>query len=149
MRRAESETQPTPVRASRVATFRHMEGPAVEPSTPRQVVVTLPRSPAYELYIAFIVSVIPHAAALLVGGYGHIITNAPLAVVITIVDAVAVVVAFLQFRDDFLVRRSSHWLVWATIALGSVWLIYAVFVGMVLLLGRVFCISQECRGPIR
>jgi hypothetical protein len=111
--------------------------------------VTLPRSPAYELYIAFIVSVIPHAAALLVGGYGHIITNAPVTVVITIVDAVAVVVALLQFRDDFLARRSSHWLVWATIAVGAIWLIYAVFVGMVVLLGRVFCISQECRGPIR
>jgi hypothetical protein len=24
-----------------------------------------------------------------------------------------------------------------------------VFVGMVVLLGRVFCISQDCRGPIR
>jgi hypothetical protein len=126
-----------------------VEGPAVEPSTPLQVAVTLPRSPAYELYIAFVVSIIPHAAALLVGGYGHIITNAPLAVVITIVDAVAVVVACLQFREDWHARRSSHWLVWATIAVGAVWLIYAVFVGMVLLLGRVFCISQECRGPIR
>ena len=31
----------------------------------------------------------------------------------------------------------------------AVWLIYALFVGMVLLFSRVFCISQECRGPIR
>jgi hypothetical protein len=132
-----------------VATFRQVEGPIAEPSAPRQAEVALPRSPAYELYIAFVVSIIPHAAALLVGGYGHIITNAPLAVVITIVDAVAVIIAYMQFRDDSHARRSSHWLVWATIALGAVWLLYAVFVGMILLLGRVFCISQDCRGPIR
>jgi hypothetical protein len=132
-----------------MATFRYVEGPAIQPSAPRQGDVVLPRSPAYELYIAFIVTLIPQAAALLLGGYGQIITNAPLAVVITIIDAVAVVIAYLQFRDDSHASRSSHWLVWATIALGAVWLIYAVFVGMVLLLGRVFCISQDCRGPIR
>jgi hypothetical protein len=103
----------------------------------------------YELWIAFLVSVIPHALALFVGGYGQIITNAPLAVVVTIVDAAAVVIAFLQFRDDSHGRRSSHWLVWATIAVGGLWLIYAVFVGMVILLGQVFCISQACRGPFR
>jgi hypothetical protein len=125
-----------------------VEGPAVEPG-PRHVEVTLPRSPAYELYIAFVVSLIPHAAALLVGGYGQIITNAPLAVVITIVDAVAVIIAYLQFRDDSHAARSPHWLVWATIGAGAVWLIYAVFVGIVILLGQVFCISQNCRGPIR
>jgi hypothetical protein len=126
-----------------------VEGPIAEPSAPRKVEVTLPRSPAYELYIAFVVSLIPHAAALLVGGYGQIITNAPLAVAVTIVDAVAVVIAYLQFRDDSHASRSSHWLVWATIAAGAVWLIYAAFVGMVILLGRVFCISETCRGPIR
>ena len=126
-----------------------MEGPAIEPSAPRQADVVAPRSPAYELYIAVVVTLIPQAAALLLGGYGEVITNAPLAVVITIIDAVAVVIAYLQFRDDSHASRSSHWLVWATIALGSVWLIYAVFVGMVILLGRVFCISQDCRGPIR
>ena len=126
-----------------------MEGPAIEPSAPRQAETALLRTPSYELYVAFVVSIIPQAAALLLGGYGHIITNAPLAVVITIVDAVAVVIAYLQFRDDSHASRSSHWVVWATIAIGSVWLIYALFVGMVLLLGRVFCISQDCRGPIR
>jgi hypothetical protein len=126
-----------------------VEGPAIEPSAPRQAEVASLRSPSYELYIAFVVSLIPQAAALLLGGYGHVITNAPLAVVITIVDAVAVVIAYLQFRDDSHASRSSHWLVWATMAVGAVWLIYALFVGMVLILGRVFCISQECRGPIR
>jgi hypothetical protein len=126
-----------------------VEGPALEPSAPRQAEAALPRTPAYELYIAFVVSIIPHAAALLTGGYGQIITNAPLAVVITIVDVVGVVIAYLQFRDDSHARRSSHWLVWATIALGAVWLVYAVFVGVVLVLGQVFCISQNCRGPIR
>ena len=125
------------------------EGPALEPSAARHADVVLPRSPSYELFVAFIVSIIPHAAALFVGGYGQVITNAPLAVVITIVDAVAVVIAYLQFRDDSHASRSSHWLVWATIAVGAVWLIYAIFVGAVILLGRVFCISQDCRGPIR
>jgi len=126
-----------------------VEGPALEPSAARHADVVLPRSPSYELFVAFIVSIIPHAAALFVGGYGQVITNAPLAVVITIVDAVAVVIAYLQFRDDSHASRSSHWLVWATIAVGAVWLIYAIFVGAVILLGRVCCISQDCRGPIR
>ncbi len=126
-----------------------MEGPAIEPSAPRQSEAASLQAPSYELYIAFVVSIIPQAAALLLGGYGHVITNRPLAVVITIIDAVAVAIAYLQFRDDSHASRPSHWLVWATIAIGSVWLTYAVFVGMVLVLGRVFCISQDCRGPIR
>ena len=125
-----------------------MEGPIAESSPSRQAHVVVPRSPSYELYIAFVVSIIPHAAALFTGGYGAILTNAPLAVVITIVDVVAVVIAYLQFRDDAHARRSSHWLVWATIAVGAVWLVYAAFVGLVVVLGRVFCISQDCRGPI-
>jgi hypothetical protein len=125
-----------------------VEGPALEPNASRQVGTVPLRSPSYELYVAFVVSLIPQAAALLLGGYGHVITNAPLAVVITIVDAVAVVTAYLQFRDDSQASRPSHRLVWATIAVGAVWLTYAVFVGMVLLLGRVFCISQYCRGPL-
>ena len=125
-----------------------MEGPALEPSASRNTEVVLPRSPAYELYIAFVVSIIPQVAALLAGGYGAIITNAPLAVVLTIVDAVAVVIAYLQFRDDSHAGRSSHWLVWATIAVGAVWLMYAIFVGAVILFGHVFCISETCRGPI-
>ena len=125
-----------------------MEGPAIEPSASRKTEVDLPRSPAYELYIAFVVSLIPQVAALLVGGYGGIITNAPLAVVLTIVDAVAVVIAYLQFRDDSHASRPSHWLVWATIAVGALWLFYAVLVGMVILLGQLFCISQSCRGPL-
>jgi hypothetical protein len=105
--------------------------------------------PPYELWTAFAVSVVPHVLALFFGGYGVIITNAPLAVVVTIVDVVAVVIAYLQFRDDSHASRSSHWLVWATIAVGALWLFYAVLVGAVLLLGQAFCISQECRGPIR
>ena len=125
-----------------------MEGPALEPSASRNTEVVLPRSPAYELYIAFVVSIIPQVAALLAGGYGAIITNAPLAVVLTIVDAVAVVIAYLQFRDDSHAGRSSHWLVWATIAVGAAWLMYAIFVGAVILFGHVFCISETCRGPI-
>ena len=124
-----------------------MASPAVEPSAPRRIEAASP--PSYELQIAFVVTLVPQALALFLGGYGEIITNAPLAVVVTIVDIVAVVIAYLQFRDDSHASRSSHWLVWATIGVGAVWLIYAVFVGLVVLLGRVFCISQTCRGPIR
>ena len=105
--------------------------------------------PPYELWAAFGVSVVPHVLALFFGGYGVIITNAPIAVVVTIVDVVAVVIAYLQFRDDSRAGRPSHWLVWATIAVGALWLFYALLVGAVLLLGQLFCISQECRGPIR
>jgi hypothetical protein len=105
--------------------------------------------PSYELRIAFAVSAIPHLLALVGGGYGQMITNAPVAVVVTIIDVAAVVIAYLQFRDDSHASRPSHWLVWATIAVGGLWLIYAVFVGAVILLGQVFCISQTCRGPIR
>jgi hypothetical protein len=38
--------------------------------------------------------------------------------------------------------------VWATIVVGAIWLMYAVFVGTVILFGQVFCVSQNCRGPI-
>lgn len=124
-----------------------MAGPAVEPSTPRPAEAT--PAPSYELQIAFVVSLIPHVLALFLGGYGQIITNAPLAVVVTIVEVVAVVIAYLQFRDDSHASRPSHWLVRATIGVGAVWLVYAVFMGMVIVLGRVFCVSQDCRGPIR
>ena len=124
-----------------------MAGPALEPSAPRPVEAAT--TPSYELQIAFVVSILPHAVALFTGGYGEIITNAPLAVGLTIVDVVAMVIAYLQFRYDSHASRSSHWLVWATIAAGAIWLIYALFVGMVIVLGRVFCVSQLCRGPIR
>jgi hypothetical protein len=126
-----------------------VEGPAVEPSASRHADAASTPSPSYELWIAFAVSILPHAAALFVGGYGQIITNAPLAVVITVVDVAAMVLAYLQFREDSHAHRSPHWLVWATVALGAVWFVYAVFVGVVILLGQVFCISQNCRGPIR
>lgn len=104
--------------------------------------------PSYELRIAFAVSAIPHLLALVGGGYGQVITNAPVAVVVTIIDVAAVVIAYLQFRDDSHANRSSHWLVWATIAAGGLWLIYAVCVGLVILLARALCISQICRGPL-
>jgi len=114
-----------------------VERPAVKPAKPRPADAALSTSLSYELWVAFAVSILPHAIALVVGGYGQIITNAPLAVVATIVDIAAVVLASLQFREDSRAERSSHWLVWATIGLGAVWLIYAVFVGLVILLGQV------------
>jgi hypothetical protein len=39
--------------------------------------------------------------------------------------------------------------VWATIALGTIWLFYAVFVGLVLIVGQIFCFRETCRGLIR
>jgi hypothetical protein len=67
---------------------------------------------------------------------------------VTIVDVVATVIADLQFRGDSHASPSPHWLVWATIVVGAIWLMYAVFVGTVILFGQVFCVSQNCRGPI-
>jgi hypothetical protein len=125
-----------------------MESPTAKPSTPRETEATTAPSQPYELYVAFGVSLIPHAAALVLGGYGRIITNAPLAVIVTIVDLVAVVIAYLAFRDDTHAHRSSHWVVWATLAAGAIWLLYAVFVGVVILFSQIFCVSQNCRGPI-
>jgi hypothetical protein len=126
-----------------------VDSPAVDPTSGARTEATLPRSPSFELWIAFGVSVIPHAVALFAGGYGQMITNAPLAVVVTVVDAVAVVIAYLQFREDSHSGHPSHWVVWATIAVGGLWLLYAVFVGGVILLGKAFCISETCRGLIR
>jgi hypothetical protein len=105
--------------------------------------------PPLELWIALVCGVIPQAAALVVGGYGSLITNAPLALIVTIVDVAAVVIAYLQFREDSHASRSTHWLVWATIGVGAVWLVYAVFVGTVILLGQLFCINKDCRGLFR
>jgi hypothetical protein len=122
-----------------------VEGPALKPSSPTEVVG---REPAFELWIAFVFSIVPHAAALFAGGYGQVITNAPVAVLVTVIDVVALVIAYLQFREDSHAGQASHWLVWATIASGAIWFLYAVFVGAVLILGRAFCISQVCRAPL-
>ncbi|MDQ2914519.1 MAG: hypothetical protein M3T56_14865 [Chloroflexota bacterium] len=126
-----------------------MEGPALEPASAARAEAALPRPPSLELWIAFAVSVIPHALALSMGGYGPMIANAPLAVVVTIADVVAMVIAYFQSREDSHAGRSSHWVMWATIAVGGLWLVYAVLVGGLILLGKVFCISQSCRAPIR
>jgi hypothetical protein len=93
--------------------------------------------------------VAPHALALFAGGYGQIIANAPLAVVVTVVDVAAIAIAYLQFREDSHANRSSHWLVWATTAVGMIWLTYAAFVGIVILLGQILCVGQTCRGPLK
>lgn len=126
-----------------------MEEPALKPNSPAPTEIVASRSPAFELWIAFVFSLVPHVAGLLAGGYGQVITNAPLAVIVSIVDLVAIVIAYLQFREDSHAHRSSHWLVWATIAVGAIWLVYAAFVGTLVILGRAFCINQDCRGLIR
>ena len=126
-----------------------MERPALKPDLPAPGAAVVARMPVFELWIAFVFSLVPHVAGLVVGGYGQIITNAPLAVIVTIIDGVALVIAYLQFREDSHAKRAPHWLVWATVAVGGIWLIYAVFVGALLLLGQLFCINQDCRGPIR
>jgi hypothetical protein len=134
--------------ANGLATLRSVEGPALKPTSAARADATSPR-PSLELWIAFAASVVPHAVALFAGGYGQMITNAPLAVVVTVVDAVAMVIAYLQYREDSQTGRSSHRLVWTTIAVGGLWLVYALFVGAVILLGKALCISETCRGLIR
>ncbi len=110
----------------------------MKPESPAPAAVVA-RMPAFELWIAFVFSLVPHVAGLVVGG----------AVIVTIIDGVALVIAYLQFREDSHARRASHWLVWVTIGVGAIWMVYAVFVGTLLLLGQLFCINQDCRGPIR
>jgi hypothetical protein len=70
-------------------------------------------------------------------------------VVVTILEIAAIAIAYLQFRDDSEASRSSHWLVWATIGLGAIWLFYAVLVGLVVIIGQIWCFGEICRGPIR
>lgn len=103
----------------------------------------------YELWAAFIVSLVPQLTALFGGGYGEIITKAPLALGLMVIDAAALAIAYLQFREDSHAHRESHWLVWGTLISGGIWLVYAIAMGLVLILGNAFCVNQLCRGPLR
>jgi hypothetical protein len=103
----------------------------------------------YELWAAFVVSLVPQVTALFGGGYGAIITNTPLALGLIVIDVAAVAIAYLQHREDAKANRASHWLVSATIVAGGIWLLYAVAMGLVLILGNVFCVNRLCRGPLR
>ena len=122
------------------------------PAVPGGDALEQPRSdsivPSLELWVALALSILPHAVAVLFGGYGSIIVNAPIAIILTVVDAAAIVIAVLQLRDDSRANRPSHWAVWATMVVGGIWILYAVLVGAVLILGRIFCLSETCRGPL-
>jgi hypothetical protein len=104
--------------------------------------------PSYELWASLGASLLPHALAIAFGGYGRIVTIVPLAAALTFVAVAANVVAFLQWRDDTAAFRSSHWLVWAVFGFASTWIVYAIYVGLVYLMVRIFCINQLCRGPL-
>jgi len=108
----------------------------------------LARAP-YELWFGFAASLLPHVLAAVLGGYGRIITVVPLAAMVSIVDLAALAVAGLQLRDDRHAGRATHWLVWATLVAGAVWLLYALYVGAVFVMVQVFCINQLCRGALR
>jgi len=108
----------------------------------------LARAP-YELWFGFAASLLPHVLAAVLGGYGRIITVVPLAAMVSIVDLAALAVAGLQLRDDRHASRATHWLVWATLVAGGVWLLYALYVGAVFVMVQVFCINQLCRGALR
>jgi len=107
-----------------------------------------PERTPYELWFGFIASLIPHVLALGLRGYGRIASLVPLAAAVSIVDVAAVAVAGLQLREDRRDGRSSHWLVWATLAAAGVWLLYAFYVGAVYVMVQLFCINQLCRGPL-
>jgi len=94
----------------------------------------LARAP-YELWFGFAASLLPHVLAAVLGGYGRIITVVPLAAMV--------------LRDDRHASRATHWLVWATLVAGGVWLLYALYVGAVFVMVQVFCINQLCRGALR
>src|SRR5256885_16057831 len=99
---------PDPTARSHLATFRPVEPPATKPSSSAPVAAIVGRSPAFELWIAFLFSIVPHAAGLIVGGYGPIITNAPPAVVITGGGGVAPGIAYLQVLEDSPAHGGSH-----------------------------------------
>ena len=103
----------------------------------------------YELWFGFAASLLPHVLATVLGSYGRIITIVPLAATVSIVDLAALAVAGLQLRDDRHAGRATHWLVWATLVAGGVWLLYALYVGAVFVMVQVFCINQPCRGTFR
>ena len=103
----------------------------------------------YELWFGFAASLVPQALAAVLGGYGRIITILPIAATVSIVDLAAVAVAGLQLRDDRRAGRATHWLVWATLVAAGVWLLYALYFGVVYLMVQVLCINQLCRGALR
>jgi hypothetical protein len=107
-----------------------------------------PARTPYELWFGFVASLIPHGLALGLRGYGRIVSLVPLAAAVSIVDVAAVAVAGLQLREDRRDGRASHWLVWATLVAGGVWLLYVLYVGAVYLMVQLFCINQLCRSPL-
>ena len=105
--------------------------------------------PSLELMVAAGISAVPQVAAFLFGGYGRLIVILPVALTLTLADLAAAIVAALQLRADREAKRPTHALVWVTLGLAAPWILYALYVGLVALLVRVFCINETCRGPIR
>lgn len=104
--------------------------------------------PSFELWTALAVGIVPQLASFVIGGYGRLVVIGPLALTLTLADIAAAVVAGLQLRADQTAHRSSHPVVWITLVLAGLWLVYALSIGAVLLMGRVFCVNETCRGPL-
>jgi hypothetical protein len=104
--------------------------------------------PPYELYGALAASAVPYVLGIVGGGFGQIVTIAPLAAALVAVSGAAFAVAFLELRDDRRADRPSSWLIWATLGLSAVWISYAVYIGLIYAMVQVFCINQLCRGPL-
>ena len=104
--------------------------------------------PTLELWIALGLAAIPQVAAFLFNGYGHLIVIVPVALMLTFASVAALVVAILQIRADRHASRPSHTAVWATVVLAAPWIAYAVYLGAIALMVRVFCVNQVCRGPL-
>jgi hypothetical protein len=60
----------------------------------------------------------------------------------------AIGVAWLQLRDDRKAARRSHWLVWGVFVAAGAWVVYALYVGLIVVLVRIFCINEVCRAPL-
>jgi hypothetical protein len=105
--------------------------------------------PSLELWVALGISAIPQLLAAFIGGYGHVIVIVPLALAATLADIAAAAVAALQLRSDRDAQRSSHPVVWITLGLAALWLLYALAVGLIALVVHVFCVNELCRGPLR
>jgi hypothetical protein len=119
------------------------------PPAERTAVTAAAETPDLELKVAAGISAIPQIAAFLFGGYGHLIVILPVALTLTLADLAAATVAALQLRADRQAKRPTHTLVWIALGLAAPWILYALYVGAVALMVRVFCINETCRGPIR
>jgi hypothetical protein len=118
-------------------------------ATPKPTADPAQAQPSLELWASLGITALPQILAAFIGGYGHLIVIVPLALTATLADVAAAAVAGLQLRADHEAQRPTHPVVWITLGLAALWLLYAIFVGVIALVAHVFCVNELCRGPLR